>query len=123
MLKFGQTIDLESLDEIGSSKMVDDLNKKIGQRLGFKHKAELARIRRAVAKDREHLLVSTQDNTAHLERVAQLTHQQQVLEKELNAGGAQVSAGDQTSAMKREIDERNRLVQLVKLQAKEIDAL
>jgi hypothetical protein len=57
-----------------------------------------------------------------LERIAQLTHQQQTLEKELNTGGSGGSS-DQGGIMRRDVEERNRLVQLVKLQAKEVDAL
>merc|ERR1712185_534978 len=57
------------------------------------------------------------------ERIADLTQKQHMLEKELNASGAGVNAGDQGPAMRAEVEERNRLIQLVKLQAKEVYAL
>merc|ERR1711871_1043734 len=62
-------------------------------------------------------------NTKKLEKIATLTHQQYSLEKELNSSTGGASAADQEPALRREVEERNRLVQLVKLQAKEVDAL
>ena len=43
--------------------------------------------------------------------------------KDLGQGGGGVSVADQGPAQQKSLEERNRLVQLVKLQAKEVDAL
>jgi cilia- and flagella-associated protein 44 len=120
MLKFGQIIDLESLDKIGDSKMVDDLNKKISV-LETKYEREVHKFRRGLSAVQSKMLRTIQDNTAHLERIAQLTNQQQTLEKELNNKGS--APGAAGGIMRQELEERQRLVQLVKLQAKEVDAL
>ena len=48
-------------------------------------------------------------------------NQQQTLEKELNNKGS--APGAAGGIMRQELEERQRLVQLVKLQAKEVDAL
>lgn len=64
-----------------------------------------------------------QTNTELLSRIATLTQRKYDLESELDSsseggGGANTGIG-----MSREVHERNRIVQLVKLQAKEVDAL
>ena len=45
MLKFGQLIDLASLDQMGDRKMVDDLNKKIAG-IETKYERELHKIKK-----------------------------------------------------------------------------
>ena len=72
---------------------------------------------------REMLLQATLENTQLLEKIADLSQKQFKLEKELNSTGSQMHVADQGPLIKNEIEERNRLVQLVKLQAKEVDAL
>ena len=72
---------------------------------------------------REAVLRATQDNTELLQRVAELSQRQFKLEKALNASGGQLHVNDRGPVIKNEMEERNRLVQLVKLQAKEVDAL
>ena len=156
MLKFGQTIDLESLDKMGSRQALDEVNLK-KKKLEIRQEREIIKAKKSIALANENLIDTTQENTVQLERIAQLTHQQQTLEKELNSGGSG-SGGDQGGIMRRDVEERNRLVsggvvgwwrvqcsgangcfvffcpllflflsslqvQLVKLQAKEVDAL
>ena len=120
MLKFGQLIDLASLDQMGDRKMVDDLNKKIAG-IETKYERELHKIKKGIKAVKEQMLKTIQDNTANLERIAALTGQQQTLEKELNTKGS--APGAAGGLARQEIEERRRLVQLVKLQAKEVDAL
>ena len=79
MLKFGQIIDLASLDQMGDRKMVDDLNKKISG-IEAKYEREIHKIKKGIAAVQEQMLKTIQDNTANLERIAQLTGQQQMLE-------------------------------------------
>lgn len=64
-----------------------------------------------------------QENTELLNRIADLSARQFHIEKELNAGSNATSIADAGPAVKSEVEERNRLVSLVKLQAKEVDAL
>lgn len=45
------------------------------------------------------------------------------MEKELNSGTSGTSVADAGPAVRSEVEERHRLVSLVKLQAKEVDAL
>jgi chromosome segregation ATPase len=122
MLKFGQVIDLESLDKQSISKTVTDLEDKT-RMLESKNEAAISRMKNRISKAQEHLLLATRENTQKLEKIASLTHQQYSLEKELNNTTGGSGAADQEPALKKEVEERNRLVQLVKLQAKEVDAL
>jgi hypothetical protein len=108
MLKFGQTIDLESLDKMGSRQALDEVNLK-KKRLEIRQEREIIKAKKSIALANESLIDTTQENTVQLERIAQLTHQQQTLEKELNSGGSG-SGGDQGGIMRRDVEERNRLV-------------
>jgi len=122
MLKFGQIIDLEALDKVSVSKTVDDLNEKIRVE-ELKNDRQLSTMKRNYQQYREQLLRATQENTQLLESIAELSSRQFKLEKELNSTGGQMTVADQGPLIKNEVEERNRLVQLVKLQAKEVDAL
>ena len=72
----------------------------------------MIKFRREIASTQETLIETTQENTVNLERIAQLTQQQQSLERDLNSGGGG-GGGDQAGIMRRDVEERNRLVQLV----------
>lgn len=122
MLKFGQIIDLESLDRMAQSKTVDELRARIAAQ-EVKNDNEQGALRQQHLGQREGLLRAVQDNTRLLQEIAQLSSRQFRLEKELNSSTAGVHVADQGPSVKKEIQERNRLVQLVKLQAKEVDAL
>jgi len=122
MLKFGQIIDLEALDKVSVSKTVDDLNEKIRVE-ELKNDRQLSTMKRNHQQYRETLLRATQENTKLLQSIAELSQRQFKLEKELNSTGGQMTVADQSPLIKNEVEERNRLVQLVKLQAKEVDAL
>ena len=94
------------------------MNKK-KRRLEVRQESEIIKLRREIGSSQESLIDITQENTVNLERIAQLTEQQQTLERDLNTGGG--GGGDQAGIMRRDIEERNRLVQLVKLQAKLVE--
>jgi len=76
---------------------------------------------------KESLLLATQENTQLLSKIADLSGRQFALEKELNGsssgGGNGNLIGDSGPSARAETDERNKLVSLVKLQAKEVEAL
>jgi hypothetical protein len=73
-------------------------------------------------------LRATEDNTALLTQMGTLSARQLSLERELNEGGAAAARGLQDDAatqqqLEQEMRERNKLVKLVKLQARELEAL
>lgn len=75
-----------------------------------------------VTREQAKLTQLTRENTELLESIGQYTAKQQRLEKELNAAGG-VHVSDGGPAQRKEAEERARLLQLVKLQAKEMEAL
>merc|ERR1711871_1359034 len=122
MLKFGQKIDLQALDLALETQTVDDVQEKIRAE-ELKNDRQIMSMKTQYKKFREAMLRATQENTTLLQRVAELSQKQFKLEKELNASGGQLHVNDRGPIIKNETEERNRLVQLVKLQAKEVDAL
>ena len=101
---------------------VDDLREKIRVE-ELKNERQFQSMKDQHQQYREMLLQATLENTQLLEQIADLSQKQFKLEKELNSTGSQMHVADQGPLIKNEIEERNRLVQLVKLQAKEVDAL
>lgn len=69
------------------------------------------------------MLRATEENTRLLDRIAQQSQKQFKLEKELNETNVEASLADGAPQIRQEMEERNRLVQLVKLQANEVEAL
>ena len=123
MLKFGQLIKLELLDQDSqANKGEEELTLKI-EALEGQHVSQLAALERKQKRAKETLLSVTQENTECLAQIAELSARQFQLEKELNSSGAGVAVADAGPTIRQEVEERNRLVALVKLQAKEIDAL
>lgn len=141
LCRFGQLIKLEILDRdsrvnegattcntiilIGLAGE-ENLNAKINM-IDISHTAQLNKLKRRQCLLQEELLKVTQQNTQYLTQIAASSARQFQLEKELNvtkslSGGAGAS-GDSIPMIRREVEERNRLVALVKLQAKEVDAL
>lgn len=69
------------------------------------------------------LLETTQHNTSLLMEIADLNNKQLVMEKELVSGNKHMTVADTGPVVKKEIEERNRLMALVQLQANELDIL
>lgn len=142
MCRFGQLIKLEILDRdsrVNEGAIVldfifydsliigeENMNAKINM-IDLSHTAQLNKLKRRQCLLQEELLGVTQQNTQYLTQIATSSARQFQLEKELNvtkslSGGAG-AGGDSIPMIRREVEERNRLVALVKLQAKEVDAL
>jgi len=91
------------------------------------HDAALAGLKRKERHLQEALLAATQENTTLLSRIAELSGRQFYLEKELNGdgggGGGGAAPGSQGPALRAELEERAKLISIVKLQGQEVDAL
>lgn len=127
MLKFGQLIKLDILDRDSKNNEGERaLNKNINI-INAAHASQLGKLNRRQSLLHDQLLQVTRRNTQYLARIALLSSSQYQLEKEINvtkALSSGVSTGsDSVPMIRREVEERNRLVALVKLQAREIDAL
>lgn len=121
LLKFGQEIDLEALENMSSNKHADELRAQLAQQEA-KFAKELAEWEARVAEAGAELSKVTRANTSKLEKVAQLTKTQHKLEKDLNSTQSKMVA-DVGVSKERLKQEREQLVSLVKLQAKEMEAL
>ena len=121
MLKFGQLIDLDVLDRMGANKNAEDMKANLRHQEEA-HAFELRQWESRIEQANLELSRMTAENTDCLTRVATLTRRQKDLETQLVS--AQVTLfTDSAGARRKEIRERDRLVQLVNAQAKSIDGL
>jgi len=123
MLKFGRMVDLDRLEKMADNRQADVLKAKVRQ-TEVKQMKELSDLD-SVIKDTQHeFAAATRENTIRLQRLADLTDQQHSLEMSLNATQGQLSAAeDSTRSAGMDEEEKQRLVQLVRLQEREINAL
>lgn len=121
MLKFGQMINLEALENMSVNKTAEELKEKVRQ-LEKRQEKELAIWDKKLQAQKMHFRNSTLESTQHLNKVADLFHSQHKLETALNTNQDTLVANAPTGN-DAERAERSRLVQLVKIQAKEIEAL
>ncbi|KAF1776108.1 WD40-repeat-containing domain [Phytophthora cactorum] len=131
-LKFGQLVDLEVLDRACDASSVDELQARVKLREVEGERA-LRRAKQTHPQHQHAILQATEQNTALLAQIAALTERQTELERELNRhqgsgsgsgdGGGVLSLEDDEALAEREMKERNKLVRLVKLQAREVEAL
>jgi hypothetical protein len=122
MLKFGQLINITELDKISVNSEEIELKKKT-EALEITNEKEVYQVHAKHRKLKEKLLDVTQVNTGKLNQIAEMNGRQFFLEKELNGNKGGMQVADDGPTMREDTEERNRLVSLVKLQAKEVDAL
>jgi len=118
MLKFGQIIDLERIESVGVNKAAEDLEAKI-RKVEASQEAALQQLHEKLKQTKMELKRATDESTTSLNTVASLFERQHALETSLNSKQAQVAPKDAGNERK----ERTSLVQLVKIQAKEVEAL
>ncbi|KAK1933968.1 Cilia- and flagella-associated protein 44 [Phytophthora citrophthora] len=130
-LKFGQLVDLEVLDRACDASSVDELQTRVKLREVEAERA-IRRVKQTHPQLQHAILQATEQNTALLAQLAALTERQAELERELNRNqnggndsneGGLLSLEDDAELAEREMKERNKLVRLVKLQAREVEAL
>ena len=118
LLKFGQVIDLERIESVGVNKAAEELKVRIAKVEATQEQAlqgwlgKLKGVKLGL-KD------ATEKSTASLNKVASLFERQHALETSLNAKQTAVAPAEPGTERK----ERTSLVQLVKIQAKEVEAL
>jgi hypothetical protein len=130
LLKFGQIIDLDVLDRAGTDAAEAAAARKVAA-IETGHAEELAHLTTERRRLQGSLIQETGKNTALLQEIAAHSARQLNLEKDLNrgsssgsqSGGGGSSWGDTGPIIRRQVEERNRLVSLVKLQARELDTI
>jgi len=118
LLKFGQVIDLERIESVGVNKAAEELKVRIAKVEATQEQALQGWLGKLKGV-KQGLKEATEKSTTSLNKVASLFERQHALEQSLNA--------KQTAPQPREPGterkERTSLVQLVKIQAKEVEAL
>jgi hypothetical protein len=118
MLKFGQLIDLERIESVGVNKAAEELRER-AKAIETSQMATLRSWQEQVKSTKTALKEVTEESTTSLNTVASLFERQHALETSLNTKQAQVAPKEPGKERK----ERTSLVQLVKIQAKEVEAL
>ncbi|CCI49176.1 unnamed protein product [Albugo candida] len=123
-LKFGQLIDMELFDKACDVSQLNELQERVRMK-EMEIERETLKMKRGRQDLALDLLKATQTNTQLLGKIATLNKQQFELEKELNqlhATQQQTTKHDQAN-LEKEIADRNKLMRLAKLQARELDGL
>ncbi|KAH6585557.1 hypothetical protein BASA50_001166 [Batrachochytrium salamandrivorans] len=121
LLKFGKVVDLEKLERLGVNKTADELREKL-QREGIRRLKEEQKYISKLDHLKERLTEVTKENTIKLETLVQLKEQRCHLEDTLNTSQSSVNV-EYSGPNKKDIVERNKLIQLVQSQSQKIDAL
>jgi len=121
MLKFGQVINLEAIESVGVNKGAEELRERI-KRIEVSQDRALQAMQGKLKAAKLELKRVTDESSQSLNTVANLFEQQHQLENALNnkQEGGQKAPPREPHV---ERSERNSLVQLVKIQAKEVEAL
>ncbi|KAL3160143.1 hypothetical protein ABBQ32_010912 [Trebouxia sp. C0010 RCD-2024] len=121
MLKFGQVIDLDILDKVGSGKGVEELRVQLKQQEAA-HAHDLEEWDAQIRARNDELTRLTSENTRCLTAVAEYTRSQMDMENSLANTQAHIF-GDPVAQRRAEIAERDTLVQLVNNQAQQLETL
>jgi hypothetical protein len=121
MLKFGQIVDLEKLERLGSNKAAEELKDKL-QKEELKRAREIASLEKQIREEKTSLMTVMQENTLCLERIVLLQDQKQNVERGLNAAQKSVNA-EISGPAEKETEEREKLMVLVQDQAKQIELI
>ncbi|XP_077985504.1 cilia- and flagella-associated protein 44-like isoform X2 [Glandiceps talaboti] len=121
MLKFGRIVDLEKLETVGVNRNIEELKEKL--RINeFAHAEELLKLQEKIEAKKARITALTRDNTDKIEQLTLLLGESKELETQLDSRQKNLG-GEFQGVRKADIRERHRLIQLVQLQAQEIDAL
>ncbi|XP_028405556.1 cilia- and flagella-associated protein 44-like [Dendronephthya gigantea] len=121
MLKFGRLVDLERLENVTVNRTAEELKERLRQQ-ELQNANELAKWEKKIQTYKQKLTQRTRENTGRLNTSTLLYQEREELEQKLD--GKQKSLGAEYSGnRKTDLRERHRLVQLVQLQAQEIDGL
>lgn len=121
MLKFGQIIDLDVLDRLGTNKGSEDLKETLKKQEAQQNR-ELKDWDRKIEVAVQRLASLTHENTFHLNQISELTAKQKMLEKKISSTKSNLFTNP-AEIKRKENAERDHLVQIVNSQAREIQQL
>ncbi|XP_078590601.1 cilia- and flagella-associated protein 44-like isoform X5 [Branchiostoma floridae x Branchiostoma japonicum] len=121
MLKFGRVVDLERLESLRVNRNIEELKEKLRAN-ELKSAANLAKWGERVQMERDRITELTRNNTQLLDQLNLLLGERKELETALDARQKNLG-GEYQGNRRADMRERQRLIQLVQLQAQEIEAL
>ncbi len=123
VLKFGQMVDISTLDKATGSATLSKAEAEVGSQEDAQ-RGEVAKVQEGIRAQQAALVEVTRGNTRLLESIAELTGKQNKLEGELDdSSTASALLAPDTAASKEAAAEKVRLQQLVQLQNAEMEAL
>ncbi|XP_064651335.1 cilia- and flagella-associated protein 44-like isoform X2 [Lineus longissimus] len=121
LLKFGRIVDLEKLETVTVNRQLEELKEKLRQS-ETECAAEMVLWEEKIERRKDRITDLIRENTNRLEQLNMLLGEKKDYEGELDS--RQKNLGTEFSgSRKADIHERQRLIQLVQLQAQEIEAL
>ncbi|ESO88398.1 hypothetical protein LOTGIDRAFT_193297 [Lottia gigantea] len=119
--KFGCIVDLEKLETVVVNRGIEEMKEKL-RVTEITCSEEMIDLNKLVAEKKDRITELIKDNTNRLEQLCMLSTEKKDLESSLDS--RQKNLGEEyTGQRKSDVHERKRLIQLVQLQAQEIDAL
>ncbi|CAH1796965.1 unnamed protein product [Owenia fusiformis] len=127
MLKFGRIVDLEKLETVTVNRNIEELKEKLRQNEIFCSNDVQKWMEKIKAK-KNHITELIRENTNRLEQLTMLLGEKRELESGLDSRQKSLLAikdqgGEFSGQRKADLRERQRLIQLVQLQAQEVEAL
>merc|ERR1719379_2176227 len=122
LLKFGQVIDLDLLERTGGNKYVQELTQKV-EEVEADCANQLNSLRNKIESAKMKLSAATKENTSLMEQITQMGYSQLALDQALNARIANVTVNDEEPMKEIKDVEKERMKELLTLQAKEIATL
>jgi len=120
--KSGQEIDLDLLEHTGGNKYVQELTQKV-EEVEADCANQLSALRKKIDSAKMKLNAATKENTSLMEQITQMGYSQLALDQALNARIANVTVNDEEPMKEIKDVEKERMKELLTLQAKEIATL
>ena len=121
LLKFGQLIDLDLLDKMGVNKTTEDLKANL-LRQEKQFIQDLAQWNKKIEMAKRELADFTQENTNYLNKLAELTSSQRQIDLKLHSTQNELFTNP-AAQRKKEIAARDNLIEVINMQAQQIDSL
>uniref|UniRef100_A0A670IGP9 Uncharacterized protein n=3 Tax=Podarcis muralis TaxID=64176 RepID=A0A670IGP9_PODMU len=121
MLKFGRLVNLEALQTLSVNTNLEELKMKMMEKEQT-HAAELRKWEDKIVDLRQELMMVTQENTGKLKQMNTFCMEKMTLETKLDALQNNLGAEFQ-GPRKSDIEEKEKLIALVQLQAQEAEVL
>ncbi|XP_033126041.1 cilia- and flagella-associated protein 44-like [Anneissia japonica] len=126
--KFGCVVDLEKIETIGVNRNIEELKERIRQN-ELANSSDIQKWQEKIESKKDRITELTRENTEAIRRLTMLLGENEGLEKALDSRqktlslGPALMGGEFQGSRKADLEEKQRLIQLVQLQAQEIEAL